>query len=193
MTYVFDTSSLSTLKHFYPNIFKSVWVGLDALIQQQQLISTREVWNEIVRGVPTLHVNDWLNDRKDVFTTPSPTVSVQTPPPLERVYRHDSMCYHQTPPDSAGGSERLRPTELQFVATIFQNPHFHGLISKKQLLRGDPVADPFVIACAKVRGGTVVTEERLNPNGARIPNVCEHFNVSCINLEKFMDQQKWSF
>jgi hypothetical protein len=34
-------------------------------------------------------------------------VSVQTPPPLERVYRHDSMCYHQTPPDSAGGSERL--------------------------------------------------------------------------------------
>ena len=29
MIYVFDTSSLSKLKHFFPGVFKSVWAGLD--------------------------------------------------------------------------------------------------------------------------------------------------------------------
>jgi hypothetical protein len=79
------------------------------------------------------------------------------------------------------------------VAEIFRISHFQGLIGQKQRLKGDPVADPFVIACAKVRGGSVVTEEQFKPNAAKIPNVCQHFNVPCIDLEEFMHQQKWSF
>ncbi len=43
-----------------------------------------------------------------------------------------------------------------------------------------------IIACAKIQGGTVVTEEQLKPNAAKIPNVCEHFKIPCINLETFM-------
>ena len=50
-----------------------------------------------------------------------------------------------------------------------------------------------MIACAKVRGGTVVTEERLKPHAAKIPNVCQHFSVPCMDLEAFMQQQGWSF
>lgn len=156
MIYVFDTSSLSEFKHFYPAVFKSIWVGLDGLVQQQKLLSTREVWNEMQRGNPDQHTNDWLKTRKEIFTTPS-------------------------------------AAELQFVAQIFQTPHFHGLIGQKQRLKGDPVADPFVIACAKVHGGTVVTEEKLKLNAAKIPNVCEHFNVRCTDLEGFMQLQGWSF
>ena len=156
MIYVFDTSSLSALKHFYPVIFKSIWSGLDNLVQQQKLISTREVWNEIGRGDSDQHTNEWLKTRKEIFTTPS-------------------------------------AAELQFVAQIFQIPHFQGLIGQKQRLTGTPVADPFVIACAKVRGGTVVTEEQFKREAAKIPNVCQHFNVPCINLEDFMRQQGWSF
>ena len=156
MIYVFDTSSLSALKHFYPVIFKSIWLGLDNLVQQQKLISTREVWNEIGRGDSDQHTNEWLKTRKEIFTTPS-------------------------------------AAELQFVAQLFQIPHFQGLIGQKQRLTGTPVADPFVIACAKVKGGTVVTEEQFKREAAKIPNVCQHFNVPCIDLEDFMQQQGWSF
>ena len=64
-----------------------------------------------------------------------------------------------------------------------------------ETLHGTPVADPFVIACAKIRQGTVVTEERLKPHAAKIPNVCQHPGVSvpCIDLEDFMQKQGWSF
>lgn len=156
MIYVFDTSSLSEFKHFYPGVFKSIWLGLDDLVQQQKLISTREVWNEMQRGNSDQHTNEWLKTRKEIFTTPS-------------------------------------SDELQFVAEIFRVPHFQGLIGQKQRLKGDPVADPFVIACAKVKNGTVVTEEKFKPTAAKIPNVCQHFDVPCIDLEKFMHQQGWSF
>lgn len=83
--------------------------------------------------------------------------------------------------------------ELQFVTTILSYAHFQALISKQAQLRGSPVADPFVIALAKIAGGTVVSEERLKPNAAKIPNVCAHFAVPCINLEGFMAAQGWSF
>ena len=156
MIYVFDTSSLSKLKHFFPGVFKSVWTDLDVLVQSGNLISTREVWNEIERGEVDKHTNDWLKQRKALFTTPA-------------------------------------ATELQFVAQIFQISHFQSLIGEKQRLTGTPVADPFVIACAKIRKATVVTEERLKPNAAKIPNVCQHFSVPCIDLEVFMQQQGWSF
>lgn len=46
MIYVFDTSSLRALQHFYPGVFKSIWAGLNALVGNGELISTREVWKE---------------------------------------------------------------------------------------------------------------------------------------------------
>ena len=156
MIYVFDTSSLSKLKHFYPAVFKSIWTGLDSLVQSGVLISTREVSNEIERGDVDRHTNQWLKDRKEIFTTPT-------------------------------------ADELRFVAEIFKVAHFQSLIGEKQRLQGTPVADPFVIACAKLRKGTVVTEEREKQNAAKIPNVCQHFGVPCIDLETFMQQQGWSF
>ncbi len=156
MIYVFDTSSLSRLKHFYPAVFKTIWTGLDTLVQAGSLVSTREVLNEIERGEADPHVNQWLKARKEMFTIPT-------------------------------------AAELQFVAQIFQVTHFQALIGEKQRLAGTPVADPFVIACARIRQGTVVTEERLKPNAAKIPNVCEHFGIPYLNLEQFMQAQDWSF
>ena len=139
-------------------MFKSVWAGLDALVQSGELISTREVWNEIERGEVDAHTNNWLKDRKQIFTTPT-------------------------------------ADELRFVAQIFRIAHFQSLIGEKQRLMGTPVADPFIIACAKIRKGTVVTEERLKPKAAKIPNVCEHpsVDVPCIDLETFMQKQGWIF
>lgn len=83
--------------------------------------------------------------------------------------------------------------ELAFVSQIFAVPHFQTLISKKSILKGSPVADPFVIAATKVRGGAVVTEESYKPNAAKIPNVCEHFNIKCIKLQDLMKAERWEF
>lgn len=156
MIYVFDTSSIRSLQHFYPSVFKTIWGGLDGLVRQQNLISTREVSNELVRQNVSVDVLAWAKQNKQIFTTPN-------------------------------------ATELQFVAQIFQIQHFQSLIGEQQRLKGTPVADPFVIACAKIKGGTVVMEERLKPNAAKIPNVCAHFNIPCIDLERFMQQQDWTF
>jgi hypothetical protein len=50
-----------------------------------------------------------------------------------------------------------------------------------------------VIAKAKVVGGCVVTQEKKKPQAAKIPNVCEHFGIHCVNLEGFMEQENWTF
>ena len=42
--------------------------------------------------------------------------------------------------------------ETNFIATIFQNRHFEYLISEKARLIGKEVADPYVIAKAKIFG-----------------------------------------
>lgn len=165
MIYVFDTSSIHALQHFYPRVFKSIWDGLDALVQDQRFVSTREVFNELERLNVSAEVLQWAKDNKSIFTMPS-------------------------------------GAELQFVATIFQIKHFQALIGVQQRLKGMPVADPFVIACAKINTATVVTEEGWvrpssaltpKPNAAKIPNVCAHFKVPCIDLEEFMQQQRWTF
>ena len=55
------------------------------------------------------------------------------------------------------------------------------------------MADPFVAAKAKALNGTVVTNERLRDNAAGLPNVCEKFEIPCIDLEEFMKREDWIF
>jgi len=83
--------------------------------------------------------------------------------------------------------------EFQFVAEIFKIQHFQAMIRKKERLQGKPVADPFVIARAKVFNCQVVTTELHKENAAQIPNVCEYFSIPCIDLEGFMQQEGWIF
>jgi len=83
--------------------------------------------------------------------------------------------------------------ELLIVTEIFKNNHLQALIRKKERLQGKPVADPFVAVKAKVLNGTVVTNERFKDNAAGLPNVCEKFEIPCINLEEFMKQENWIF
>ena len=84
--------------------------------------------------------------------------------------------------------------ELAAVREIFNVSHFQAMIRKRERLEGRPVADPFVIARGKcLENGCVVTTETNNPNAAKIPNVCEHFNVDCTDLEGFMEHESWRF
>ena len=110
---------------------------------------------------------------------------------LEHYARHlhltDWVKSHRsifTPPGSA---------EMRFVSDIFSVRHFETLVNEKTHLSGRPCADPFIIARAKVINGCVVTEEKVTPNAARIPNVCQHFGVDSTNLQGFMEKEGWTF
>ena len=83
--------------------------------------------------------------------------------------------------------------EAQFVTAIYAMTHFQQNIERKKLLKGGNAADPFVIARAKILSATVVTLEREGPNSAKIPNICKHFSIPCVSLERFMKLENWSF
>lgn len=84
--------------------------------------------------------------------------------------------------------------EMQLVADIFKVRHFQSLIKEQAQLQGKPTADPFVIAKAGcIDGGCVVTEEKRRPNAAKIPNVCDHFDIDHMSLEEFMEKENWTF
>ena len=83
--------------------------------------------------------------------------------------------------------------ETKFIPDILAVRNFANLIGIKQIKVGQHVADPFLIASAKVHEACVVTEERYKPNAPSIPNVCEHFSIQCTNLEGFMIKENWTF
>lgn len=83
--------------------------------------------------------------------------------------------------------------ELLVVQQILADPHFQTLVGAKAILKGTPVADPFVVAAGKIKNATVVTQESFKPNAAKVPNACRKLKVPCVNLEDFMAQQGWEF
>jgi Domain of unknown function (DUF4411) len=156
MKYIFDSGPLIDLfKHYYPERFPSLWEKFDALVSKGEIISVREVYNEIDDKEDALSY--WAKDQKDILFLPS-TVN-----------------------------------ELRFVSNIFEIRHFQAMVRKQEQLQGKPVADPFVIARAKISNCPVVTTEVFKDNAAKIPNVCKHFSIPCINLEEFMEKEGWTF
>ncbi len=83
--------------------------------------------------------------------------------------------------------------EGAFVARIYAVAHFQQNIEQQKILKGGRNADPFVIAKAAIEGHTVNTMELLKPNAAKIPNICGHFDISCLSLEQFMEAEGWQF
>ena len=165
MKYVFDTCSIRALQHFYPAIFGTIWQKINELVECEEIISTKEVERELGNQNISKDIQEWLKNRKSMFKKPT-------------------------------------AEETEFVREILQTKNFADLIGKKQLLKEQPVADPFVVACAKQHNATVVTDEgwdrkkdslALSPNAAKIPNVCQHFGIPCIDLETFMNEQGWRF
>ena len=113
MPHVFDTNSLRVLNNYYPPHFPSFWKLFDEAVEKEEVVSVREVYNEVVKLIKDEWYLDWLKQHKAMFLTP--------------------------------GAE-----EMQFVAEIFKVNHFQTLVGEKQRLQGLPVADPFVVACARM-------------------------------------------
>ena len=83
--------------------------------------------------------------------------------------------------------------ELYVVREIYDVRHFQNNIEEKKLENGGLNADPFVVARAAANNSTVVTLETRTPNAAKIPNICHHLNVRCLDLEQFMEEEGWRF
>ncbi len=157
MIYIFDTCSFITLfENFYLESFPSLWDKFDKLIVQKDIVSVREVKNEISKKRSETRLTEWVKNNTEIFSIP-------------------------------------QKAELDFVVEIFTVQHFQALIRKKEQLEGTPVADPFIIAKAKVDEAYVVTQEIEKKNAAKIPNICKHFKIDCINLEGFMKKENWKF
>lgn len=86
-------------------------------------------------------------------------------------------------------------SEVLVEAQAIQN-QFAGLRDPKAEYEE---ADAYVIALAKMRGGTVVTQEtpaaeKRNPKRTHfIPDVCRELGVSCISLLGLMRREGWKF
>ncbi len=55
-------------------------------------------------------------------------------------------------------------------------------------------ADPFVVALARVRGGTVMTRERPRRASSapfRIPDACAHYGLTCLDWFGFLREVGW--
>lgn len=156
MLYVFDTNSIRVLGNYYPERFPTFWKRFNEAVQRGDVVSVREVLNELEKQAVAPWLLQWVQANRGSFLLPV-------------------------------------PAETEFISQIFRVPHFLTLIGEMQRLRGYPVADPFVVACAKVRSGCVVTEESSRPNAAKIPNVCDHFGVRCTNVEGFLREIGWEF
>lgn len=83
--------------------------------------------------------------------------------------------------------------EGAIVASIFRVKHFQANIERQKLLRGGRGADPFLVARAHATGTCLVTMEQFRENAAKIPNICKHFGVVCVDLNGFMEREGWAF
>jgi Domain of unknown function (DUF4411) len=66
-------------------------------------------------------------------------------------------------------------------------------MERQKLISGGRNADPFLIARAAVTESTVLTMERIKPNAAKIPSICHHFSIPCVDLVQFMEAEGWVF
>jgi len=74
-----------------------------------------------------------------------------------------------------------------------RNPHEVSAVVNTR--RSRSVADPFVIALARVQGLTVVSAERASgsPQKPRIPDVCAGLGVKCVPLLGMFKERSWQF
>jgi hypothetical protein len=156
MPFVFDTNSLCVLGNYYPARFPTFWERFEDAVLSGEVLSVREVYNELQQLNRKGWLLNWFEEHRDLFLLPT-------------------------------------PQEAEFVAEIFRVPHFRMLVGEKQRLKGTPVADPFVIACAYARNGSVISEEVFKPNAAKIPNVCQHFGIDYTDVEGYLARMNWQF
>ena len=152
MQYVFDTNIFITLQRKQPmDTYPIVWEKMGQLMEDGIVISSREVYDEIIPGKDTLA--EWVKQRKEYFL---PTTTYIQQLTRDILYKHRGLV--------EGGKKANS-------------------------------ADPFVIALARQKNATVVTEEGKNGSlsAPQIPDVCEKEQIDCIDFITFLRRNAVSF
>lgn len=150
--YVFDSNIFINLERRQPiDIFPSLWEKIGELMDQGTIISSQEVYDELLIGSDDLE--KWAKNRKKCFYPSS--VPVQ-----------------------------------QKVRTILAT--YRGLVEGGKKKNS---ADPFVIALAGIEQCAVVTEEvrTRNLKSPKIPDICDEYQIECIDFVTFAREQRLSF
>ena len=71
MTYVFDTNSFRELQSYFPQNFPTFWANFDTAATAGQIISVREVLNELEFQLTRDHMIDWVAQNRRIFKTPT--------------------------------------------------------------------------------------------------------------------------
>jgi len=143
LAYCIDTNAIITpwRTMFPPDIFSSPWKKIEELIDQNEIIATREVLNELESIDDDIF--NWIKNFKD-------TMFVD-----------------------------LNEDEQHFVTQIHTD--HPNLVDPNKT---NPDADPFIISISKFRNLTVITME--NPRSPfNIPQVCNFYNVNCVDILDF--------
>lgn len=67
MPYCVDTSAWMDgwVRHYPPDVFPTLWIKLDEVINAGDIVSTEEVYVELAKKSDELH--DWIKDRKHML------------------------------------------------------------------------------------------------------------------------------
>lgn len=77
--------------------------------------------------------------------------------------------------------------ESVIISKLLLNPKMRETVHQKNILENRPSADAYIVAKAKVLGGTVVTNERFKPGSAQLPNLCKELEVAVISYDDLME------
>jgi hypothetical protein len=67
MIYIFDTSSLLSLKFYYPEQFPTFWENFNILVEKGDILSVKEVFVEIEEISTERHLFNWCAANKEIF------------------------------------------------------------------------------------------------------------------------------
>jgi hypothetical protein len=167
MTYWLDANIFITAKNsiYAFEVNTTLWAWLDSQLRAKVIMSPARVFREIMEFKKDDPLKQWVHTRKDIGLCVEPSKEV-------------SHC-------------------LTAIADYLYSTTIVGKKSKKPELRYKAAqaevfsrgADAFVIAHAMACKGTVVTfESDRYPDSQkiRIPDICAHFQVPCINLHQLL-------
>lgn len=168
--YVMDTNTLLALQnHYFPDVFINVWVDINNLIGQNEVISIKEVQEEITSREHKIY---WDN-----------------------IHLEHGKNFYQ---DLVNGeeSEMRKIEELEIYHKIIIKTNNRGREREWSLQKewgeGEAVADPLLICHGLKHGTTIVTTESPNKQ-LNIPHVCKELDVDCIGIREFFKENNLRF
>lgn len=167
MAYWLDANTFITAKNsiYAFEINTTLWAWIDTQLKAKTIRSPERVFREIMAYKKDEYLKQWVSTRKSdgLCVEPDKHVSECLTKIADHLYTATSLNKKTKKPQL-----RYKPAQ----AAVFG----HG-------------ADAFVIAHALADKGTVVSfESDQHPDSQRIriPDVCAHFEVPCINLKQLL-------